>query len=225
METEKLIERLVQEKSSALRLSLFSRLLVWALIIIVTVGVGILFGKYEIISDFNQYGEFKGLRTLLLIFTAFLLGFVAILESAGNSYSNYLQKMKWLAILSTLLIASLLAYQEFSYSEQPFSGKGLECSTVLALFAILPTLLLCALLQSFSPYSSRLAAALCFVASGVVGSVFLEFNCTIEDPNHIFIFHILPLVTLGAFGMLIGRIIFSLDRRVARLKNKLTEKI
>jgi TctA family transporter len=123
------------------------------------------------------------------------------------------------------LLAALLFGQELFVAIEPLSIQGFECSKELVLYAIVPTLFLYALLQSLSPQASRLVAALCFVASGILGSIFLEFNCSLEDPNHILVFHILPLLMLGGFGMLLGRVIFSLDRRVARLKKALEQSV
>jgi len=221
MDSVELIERLVQREQPGKFLSIGSRLLAWSGIVVITAILGLLFGKYEIVQIFDNVGTYRLFRTLSLLIVAFLVGFAAILHSVGFTSSVALRAIGRYSMIATFLLASLLFLEELFYTENPFGGQALKCTGVLVLYSITPLLFLGSLLQGLSPSSSRVAAALCFIASGVLGAVFLEFSCTIEDPRHVFVYHLLPLVLFGTLGMLCGRLVFSLDRRIAHLRRKL----
>lgn len=81
------------------------------------------------------------------------------------------------------------------------------CAADLILLSLLPITLLILMLRRAAPTRFGLAGFATLLAVASLAAIASNFLCTMETPAHMFIWHFLPVLIVGGFGILLGKLL------------------
>jgi len=209
MKTDDLIQKLSSDTKPIHKLGTpFIRFLKWLAAALLCVGVGVaLMGLRE---DFmSKLAEpiylIESIFILLLMLSSGLAAFILSIPNANASAWT-----KWLPCVPLFLWAGFLVYElSFVYVNQGFSGfvmeYGIGCTRDVLVLAVVPGALLFFMVQKAAPTSLAWVGALILLSVAALGSMGVQFICSNSQPLHIFIWHFLPVILVGAAGIYLGK--------------------
>ena len=84
--------------------------------------------------------------------------------------------------------------------------SGHHCAMYVVANAIVPGALVFGLVARGATIRPLLCGSLAALGVATLAASFLQFFCPMEDPAHLMVFHVLPVILLAPVGMLVGRV-------------------
>jgi hypothetical protein len=107
--------------------------------------------------------------------------------------------MAWILVILTSSLASGMGQCGFSPG----------CLGSIALVGAIPAAFLYWLCRRSLPLRPLWMGVLLMGAAAAAGALGAQFSCSNESPLHLLVWHVLPVVALGATGMLVGRFVMA----------------
>lgn len=185
--------------------SIAARFLKWMIICIFSLSVGV--ASLGLREDWQILFNSPVLlvQNLFILFSFIMTGFVAIkLSSPGALKHGSDKKLIYavIAIWSLILITlGLLNGAEISN----FKKIGLSCIRDIVVIGLIPGVALFFFILQGIVLKRSIAGFMAMLSAFALGTYGVQFTCHNDDAIHIFIWHFLPLISLSALGILIGR--------------------
>lgn len=209
MDNKDFIKKIVSEHKTIKQcFSIQARLGIWLscilLFSILAVNFDILRADiYTVIFDLNFF-----LACISLLGSSISLAYLALILSIPGKQSKFTNK---LTILNLIIIGLTLGIT-FYIHPNPFSqsdiGASIHCSSSLVFLSLIPGIALFFLMKIAAVQACRLASFLMFLAAGAFGAFILQISCMADSPLHIFLYHLLPVLLIGSFGIVVAKKIF-----------------
>ena len=108
-------------------------------------------------------------------------------------------------IIGTLVFwAATLIYLLFN-SNSPFAGWGFSCAAEILANSLAPTVVIFYMIRKAATLNRFSAGWLTLTAGAAFGAIATQFSCSSMDAFHVLVWHALPVVVIGLFGIVIGK--------------------
>lgn len=203
MKTENLINALVNHAKPVKRLSSPPvRFLRWLIAVMFCLGAGILlFGLRPDLHSVAFAPSFS-FQALFVFGLALLSALSAFLLSVPDKKNLWLDT---LPIVTGVALAGTLLWGIFG-SDSTHAGLGFTCIRDIVVLGLLPGALLFFMLMQAAPLRLGKVGFFAMLSVGALGAFGTQFICKNDDPLHILLWHYLPVLVLGAVGIMLGNI-------------------
>lgn len=209
MNTEKLIEKLSQEKSTntVLRSPVFYGLCLVATLLLYGMGSFLFFDIRPDIAV--QFG-----RAFFAIEIAFLVFLVlsSIVAAIFSMYPDVYQKYIILTapyVIFTLLVAfvifQIIAMPMDAHMVIPLDEHGMQCAVCIAAVSLLPSVLIFGLVRKGASVTPLSAGSFSVLAAAGIGSLVLRLSEINDSLVHIVLWHYAPTLVFAVIGAVIGK--------------------
>lgn len=146
-------------------------------------------------------------ENILLLVAGILLAAAAFM----TAIPGYNSKMVLLLLAAGLAIwGGIFALSGGQTSAAEFSAEaanhtGILCTFDVILLTAIPGIIAFALLKKHAATNLGYSGALVVLATASIAAASSRFLCHIMDPAHLIIWHFLPVILMGIFGILLGR--------------------
>lgn len=150
------------------------------------------------------------LQTLFLLALAGLSAFSAFVLSIPDRKKPGLDIVP---LVTLVLWVGVILVSGF-HSEHFASGMGLSCAREIFVLGFLPGILLFIMIRQAAPLQLGKVGAFCALSVAGLGALGTQFICREDNALHVLVWHYTPVLLLGGFGILLGRVFFKwkLDR-------------
>ncbi len=139
---------------------------------------------------------------ILATITALTAAVVAICLSVPDAYQKLW--LRWIAVVGFSALTLLLLYRLLATEHYDDFMTGLGCSGEVCLYAFIPGVFLVLMLRRAATVHSGWAGAMCGLAVGLFGYIFLRLTEPNDDILHLMTWHYLPLLAIVALGTICG---------------------
>lgn len=154
-------------------------------------------------------------------------GIIALLLSTPGKQTRW-YSMTGIGAITAWILSTIVAFSLQASDSTLASGlsfHGIACSQTVLVFAVAPALVLAALLRTGSAVSGKTAGALLLAAAGMFGMFILQFTCASSQSLHIMVYHLLPVLALGALGWYLGSYLCGFESRLRKKKAQILGQI
>lgn len=156
----------------------------------------------------KMYQGFYLLELISLAVTILVCTFTAFSYSRPDLYQKSWMIWVTLAILPTPFIFGCLGASEFlsmvSFEESLHNHMGQKCATCVTLFAIPSVIALFTMLRLGTSPHPGVTGFLAAIASTLLSYTVLRVNEANDNPAHIIVWHVFPVVMIAAIGFVAG---------------------
>ncbi len=205
MKTDELIQELVREgapvKPLASPLVRFSR---WFLASFFCLATGVVvYGLRTDLETAVQSPAFY-LQILFLLALASLSAFSAFILSIPDYKKPGFDSVP---LVTLFLWVSVIVFSGLR-SERFATGMGFSCAREIFVLGFLPGLLLFIMIRQAAPLQLGKVGAFCALSVAGLGALGTQFICSNDNALHVLLWHYIPVLMLGGFGVLLGRVFF-----------------
>lgn len=131
---------------------------------------------------------------------AFMLSVPSERKSAWAKYFPIVPVGLWLCALFLNVGVDFVRQVSFE-----FGMNGMYCFGEIILFALVPAALIFAMLRKAAPINQTWSGFLALISAGSLAAIGSQLTCSSTDPLHLLIWHYLPVVSIGWFGVILGK--------------------
>lgn len=218
MKTEVLIRELAKHSSPVKRIGdPVIRFYCWAVVagVCVTIGVAVL-GLRQDLSFIWQNPKFL-LQVALTLVLGTVSGRAAFVLSVPHQARRSWVLFSVFVSLLCLIWAVILTVMLF-LSGSGQAGPGVSCLRDIVVIGVAPGFLLFCMLRKAAPLQIGTVGFLAAMAMAALGALGTQLVCRNDGPLHILLWHYVPTLVVGVFGILLGQLLFRWERRYSILK-------
>ncbi|MCB0328641.1 MAG: DUF1109 family protein [Bdellovibrionales bacterium] len=224
MDTSELIKHLAADvKPMKHGPTLFARIAGWGVSMVLFGAVTVLIMGTRADIHSVLYTPRFAIESLSILIAGIMAGVLALLLSSPGRRTRRYTVTAFIAS-GLWLISIVTAFVLQGSTESLLLGMkigGIVCSQKVIGLAILPALVLTALLRMGSVVAGRLAGALLLVAAGLFGMFALQFGCGSDNTAHLMLYHLLPVAALGILGWHLGTLLCGFESKLKRKKKEI----
>ena len=177
-------------------------MLFYAIVIFLTLGIR---------PDLSQKIQepFFRLELFLIFITSLSAGFAASFLALPDS--NQKNSIKWIPIISLLLLCLVISHQYFQWRGLVFSvfcsGLNYKCTLSIIAFSIIPSLIFFVILYRGATLNSVLAGFMIGLCGGTFSYLLLRLIHETEDVTHLFLWHFSPVFLVTLISMIAAKLV------------------
>jgi hypothetical protein len=205
MNTEDLIGRLVRDTQPVKRSSrpgvLFAK---WSAIGLFYLAVGVLMiGTRDDLAEMRHESGFV-VHTLIVLCVTVLAAIAAFKVSIPDRQQRLLVRSSAIALAAWLawMVSALLTASE------PHVGYGWKCLRNIVVLAVPLGVLTYYMISKAAPLRTGTAGWLAALSAAAAADLATRFICRNDHALHALIWHFIPVLVLGAIGVVLGRVVF-----------------
>ncbi len=206
MNSEQLIQDLVRDARPVRRLAPVGvRWLLWVIVVALSVSLipDILLGVRPDLAQVFHRGC-SSLQVCLLTLAAIVSGWAVIALGVPGRAQNPLSRWMPVAALFAWILVIVVSGLASGMGRCGFSPG---CFGSIALVGALPAAFLYFVCRRSAPLRPVWTGVLLMGAAAAAGALGTQFSCSNESPLHLLVWHVLPVIALGATGIILGRFI------------------
>jgi hypothetical protein len=204
---EELIDRLAQDTAAVQPAPHpFALSAKWMLTAVVYLAVSLMLTgtRHDLMAKLHDTWFLAEMAALLGIF------FATSLSAALLSFPDMHQMRRAAfapAIASALFIGVIYFAWQADNPPAPLPVHSFECTSMIALFSLLPAVWTFFQMRKFASTHSRWAGSIALLFAFSIGAIWLRLNEVNDSVIHVIEWHYLPMIVAGLAGMWLGKIV------------------
>ncbi len=176
-------------------------MVIYAIAIFLTLGIR---------PDLSQkiQDPFFRLELFLIFVTSVSAGYAA--SVLGLPDSNQKNSIKWIPIISLVLLCLVIVHQYFEWRDLVFSifcSGNYKCAFSIVTFSIVPSLIFFVILYRGATIHSKLAGFMIGLCGGTFSYLILRLIHKTEDVTHLFLWHFIPVFLVTLISMIAAKLV------------------
>jgi hypothetical protein len=213
VQTDRLILELSKQAKPVKRLPpVYQRCLCWLASALLCLGVGV--ALMGLRSDFaEKWMEFSfALQAALTLLVASLSAIGAFTLSVPSENKSALTRVAPLVALVCWLIYLLVSLITSSRAKLS-TGSGLVCAQDILILALPPAAMLFIMIHRAAPLMIKWTDVLISLSVAAFGALGTQLICRNDDLLHMMLWHVIPVLMIGALGAVLGQPLLRWERR------------
>ena len=208
MHTEDLIENISQNAEPVKLLSPpLIRMASWFAISLLCIGIGVsLMGLRPDLLHDMKYFQFI-LESVLILVVAIMAAATAFVLSIPGRDRGRLYYVGFVPMLALVALLAWRIWHPIGIGSEIAPLAGQACLRDIFILGIAPGILLFMMIRHAAPLKFGWVGALGMLAVASLAAFGLQFTCSGQGAIHLLLWHIAPVIAIGAAGIVLGRLL------------------